>query len=121
MDCTRSLHEHAVAGLDDAPDLADRLLGAAGETLDGGTVAGEVAAGRKAADGEHGVDTELRRVRTDLLVVEEAVEPELEHLAEHGDAPACARTGGLVFQRSAHRDGVRVVGGVDEQAAAGER
>ncbi len=67
-------------------------------------VAGHVR--RQRPDGDHDVGAPAR-VRADLLVVGDLVGAELEHVAEHGDAPA-RRTGELV-EGGAHRHRVGVV------------
>ena len=79
----------------------------------------EVAAG-EFADGEELVDTKLRCGLADLPVVHRAGAAELGHVPEDRDAPPFAGTVGEVRQGRAHRDGVRVVGVVDEHSTSGQ-
>ena len=44
----------------------------------------------------------------------------LRHVPEDGDAATVARSLGQVTERDAHRDGIRVVGVIDQQATAGQ-
>ena len=80
---------------------------------------GPVAA-RELADREH-LDPELVRQLRDLAVMPLGVLAELGHAAEDREAPAARPPLGEVPQRRLHRGRVRVVGVVDDEAAAGER
>ena len=70
------------------------------------------------ADGDEQRDARRLRLLPQLAVVALLVaRPELEHVAEHGDAPAGGGRGKLV-ERGAHRHRVRVVAVVDDDHAA---
>ena len=72
-------------------------------------------------DGHQHVDPGRRGVGADVAVVVVLGRPELEHVAEHGDAPA----GGLVVREvvecGAHRERVGVVAVVDDRGAHSEQ
>ena len=67
------------------------------------------------------VDARRRRVRADLLVVLALGRPELEHVAEHRDAPSGGFLHGEIVQGGTHGQRVGVVAVVDDGCAAGER
>ena len=66
------------------------------------------------------VEAQLGQESADLAVVAIGLGLSLGHLAEDGDAPVLSGAFGQVEQRSAHRGRVRVVGIIDDEAAAGE-
>ncbi len=112
----RGLDQDGVAGLEQVRQ--QRRGGAASSTwrCDPPSNAAPIVRGER-ADGDEQVDARRRGVAADLLVVGGLVGPELEHVAEHGDAsPGCGR--GEVVEGGAHRHRVGVVAVVDDDDVA---
>src|SRR5262245_26920258 len=110
-DRPRALDEHDVAGLHELRGALRRLR----RVLDPLATVGA----RELADAEDEVDAEIAHELSDLAVVLGRGRAELGHLAEDRDLAALVLR--EVLQRGAHRARVRVVGVVDQQAAAGQR
>jgi len=71
------------------------------------------------ADGDEQIDPRGLGVGADLGVEARLVGPELEHVAEHGDA-AAGRGRGEVVECGAHRHRVGVVAVIDDDDVAGQ-
>ena len=79
----------------------------------------EVAAGER-ADGDERVHAGAGRDRADLAVVGGGARAQLGHVPEDGDGAAAGGALGEVLERGGHRERVRVVGVVDEEAVVGK-
>ena len=72
------------------------------------------------SDGEQLADPQLRGRLADLAVVSRSRPAELRHVTENRDAATAFRACGEIAERGPHRNRIRVVGVVDQQAASGE-
>src|SRR5438105_600856 len=117
----RALDEHAVARLDHRAHRLEPLLERRCPPRQRHAFRALQVVVRERTDGDERVDAEAGGHGADLAVVARSLLAQLGHVAEDRDLPPPA--GAIVEQRErgAHRDRVRVVAVVDEQAAAGER
>ena len=116
-DAARGLDEHGVARLEQARDERGGRGLRVGQRRSPAVAVGHVRGAR--ADGDEHVDAGVAGVGADLRVEAGLVGPELEHVAEHGDA-AAGRGRGEVVEGGAHRHRVGVVAVVDDDDAAGQ-
>ena len=114
----RGLDEHGVAGAQQARARA-RAAAAASATRCTSPPSRRPCARRSGPTVTSSVDAAVARVRADLGVEALLVGPELEHVAEHGDA-ASGRGRGEIVECGAHRHRVGVVAVVDDDDPARE-
>src|SRR5262249_35317591 len=115
----RTLDQDGVARTDELVELAQRLVDVRRPARRDARSSVDVPSG-KLSDGKQLVDLELLGRLADLAVVRRRRPAELRHVTENRNPASVPGTGGEIAERGSHRHRVRVVGVVDQQAAAGQ-